>query len=150
MKEKNKTSGIKKKMPFSLKLVFVWMIFMIIRGIAKLTNLTRLEENYVLLGKVMGIINYGIDAIVLVAFVILISMFIIRKRNTWKYFVSLMVFLMIGLLIGLIYIPNMLTMIPVESQNFVLIGTIVGQILLFLFYALLISIVYRKRRYFYS
>ncbi len=138
----------KKKMPFSLKLIFIWMIFMVIRGLAKLTNLARLEENYTLLGKAMAITNYVIDAIVLVAFVILICMFLLRKKNTWKYFILLIGFMMIGVLISFAYLPKILELLPIESQDFVLIWTVGGQILLLLFYTLLIFIAYRKRGYF--
>lgn len=150
MKDKNKTFIAKKKMPFSLKLIFVWMILMVIRGLAKLINITKLENNYILLGKAMAITNYVIDAIILVALVILISMFLIKKRNAWKYFILLIGFMMTGVLISFAYLPRILELMPIESQSFVLIWTIGGQILLLLFYALLIFIAYRKRSYFYS
>ncbi len=146
--QKFKRFETKKKMPFSLKLIFIWMVFIVIRGLAKLTNLGRLEENYLLLGKPMAITNYVIDSIVLVAFVILICLFILKNKNFWKYFVGIIVFMITGVLVGFIYLPGTISLFPSEAQSFALISTIIMQILLLLFYTLLIFIVYRKRGYF--
>ena len=148
MKNKDKSTINKKKTPISIILITVWMGFMAIRTLAKLINLERLELNKNLLGSGFAIFNYVTDTIILIALIILIVLFILRKKNTWKYFIVLMVVLIIGVMISFFYISLTIDLFPSESQSFISIVIFLFFIVLILFYIFLTYVVYGKRGYF--
>ncbi len=140
--------SVKRKMPISFILIMIWMGFMIVKILFKLFNVSKLERNAFILGETVAYINYFVDALILLFFIILLCLFILRKRYAWKYFIGLMIFVIIGNIIGLFYLPKVLSLVPAESQLFVLGTAIITTILIILFYLVLIYIVYRRRRYF--
>lgn len=150
MKTKNNIKK-KEKTPISIVLIIIWMGYMAFRVLSKLINLKRFELNSQLLGESMARFNYIMDAIILVAFIILIVFFILRKRNSWKYFIYLIAILIIGHIIGLFYIDKLKILLPLDSpeaENFVVTFTYIITFLLILFHSFLIYIVYKKRNYF--
>jgi len=146
---KNKNS--KSKMPISIVLIIVWMFFMIIRTIVKLISLERFQLNKLFFGSNLALFNYIIDAIILVAFIIIITLFILRKRNSWKYFIVLMAVLIIGVIMSMFYVSSTIAILFTNSPDevsFIKTFTYMTLFLLILFYALLAYVVYRKKEYF--
>ncbi|MBU0760157.1 MAG: hypothetical protein KJ600_04220 [Nanoarchaeota archaeon] len=90
----------KKKRPLSITLIIVWIILAIIRGVSKIFASDRIEINKQIFGSTFSFVNYGIDILILIGFVIFLFMFVKRKRDTWKYFIYFLAFLMIGVLTG--------------------------------------------------
>lgn len=141
-------SGNRKKMPISIILIIIWMGFMAIRNLFRLIDLERFEINQEILGNGIAIINYLADAIILLAFILLIVSFILRKRSSWKYFIILIIVLIIGIVWGLFFVGNLSNFIPAEALNFVFILTYIIAFLIILFYVFFAYVVYEKRGYF--
>jgi len=136
----------KRKRPLSITLIIAWMVFMIFKNFLKLFDTSRLERNASILGQNMAYFNYIADVFFLLVFVILICLFLLRTRNAWKYFAGTMALLIIGNLVGMLYIPQFIASLPSESQSFIFIFTLLGDILVILFYLFLAYIVYRRRK----
>jgi len=150
MKTKNNVKE-KGKKSISIVLIIIWMGYMILRNILKLLNTERFELNSVIFGKSFTLFNWVADFLIAIAFLVVIVLFFLRKRNSWKYFIYLMVILIIGVIISLFYIDQLKVLLPSDSQeaeSFVLVFTYIINFLLILFYSLLAYIVYKKKEYF--
>ncbi len=145
---KNNKLENSKKMPMSIILIVIWMSLMAIRNAFRLIDLERFAINQDIFGSNLSIFNYIADAIILVAFVLLIISFILRKKNSWKYFIILMAVLVIGIVWGSFFVRNLSEFFPAEATDFVFIFTYIIVFLIILFYTFLAYVVYRKRSYF--
>ncbi len=126
---------------------------MVIRGIIKLFSFGKLERNAEIFGTTFAYVNYIINAAVLVVFVVFIVLFINKKKNTWRYFIYFIGFLILGVILSIIlsvlYIDKVIEILPgYIPPNFLLALTFIALILLLAFYSLVIYFVYKNRRYF--
>lgn len=153
MKTKNKLNK-KKKRPVAITLVIVWMFYMVLRGIFKAFNFERLELNKQIFGTLFALVNYWIDIAILILFVVFIILFIKKIPKTWKYFIYLISFLILGVIISIVYnilyfdkmasiiLPNGFT------PTLLVVTSVVTYILLLVFYLIIIYFVYKNRGYF--
>ncbi len=150
MKNKKQTRKDMKKRPIAITLIIAWMIYIVMRNFFKLFNFgERFELNKLVLGRELAIINYISDVIILIAFVILIFLFIHRIKNSWKYFIVIMIFLTIGALTAIFYIDKGLSILPKEiPKDSFYPFVIVAISLITAFYIFLIYVVYKNRNYF--
>lgn len=141
-----------KKRPIAITLLLVWIGYMIFRGILKSINLERLELNKQILGK-FAIINYWIDLGILIVFILIFICLIKRRANTWRYLIAIVVFLMIGTVIGQILsiiLANKIIAISGQDlpRSVFLFSMIISSIILLVFYSFVIFETYKNRFYF--
>src|SRR3989344_2575947 len=87
------------KRQITITLLLIWISYMIFRGILKLFNLGKVELNKQIFGT-FAIVNYWIDALILLGFIAILILFIKRKWNTWRYIIGMTLFLILGTLFG--------------------------------------------------
>ncbi|MDO8740789.1 MAG: hypothetical protein Q7J54_04440 [Candidatus Woesearchaeota archaeon] len=155
MKINNKAP--KRKMPVSYILIVVWMFIAAISLLFKQFNLERLEANMALLGDTVALVNYFADFLILFAFITFIFLLFFRIRNTWKFFICFIAFLVIGELIGVLYtiasvdkvaqVFNDTLPFTISPSMFIVFGMI-SFLLHLLFYFIVAFFVYKNRSYF--
>lgn len=148
-----KKSDKENKTPISIRLIMVWMGYMSLRALANLVSMNNFKLNAEILGQNLAIFNYLSDLTILFAFIALIVLFVKRKKDSWIYFIILMVFLIIGNIIGLFYVDKIFSLIPIEEpgfESFVIAFLFIFIFLVTAFYLFLAYVVYRKRDYFKS
>lgn len=150
MKSKNNTQ--KRKRPMGITLVIIWICYMVLRGILKAIDYSRIEISRKIFGT-FGLVDYWIDIFILLAFVVFIPLFIKRIPSTWKYFIGFISFLILGIIIGNVYnffvMDKIVEILKINLPPTVyLISTIVGSLFIVIFYVLIIYVVYKNRSYF--
>ena len=136
--------------PIAIIFAIIWMFYMILHIIGKKLDPSRLDISKTLYGN-FAIFDYFIDFLILIALCIIIFLFIKRKYNSWKYFIYLIGFLIIGVVVGeflvILWLKNFVTFFQTSKTSF-LATTISTSILLILFYLFLIYLVYKNKDYF--
>lgn len=142
----------KNKKPIAIIFLIIWMAYMVFRGILKAINYQRIDTNKQIFGT-FAIFDYGVDILLMVAFIVLIFLFIKRVPKSWKYFIYLSLFMILGIVVGTIYnfiaIDRIVSVLTVQiPPKIFLISNVIGSTLLIVFYCLLIYLAYRNRNYF--
>ncbi len=145
-------------MPISIILIILWMFYMVARGFAKLINIKELELNKLFFGVMFSWINYFIDIFILISFIILIVLFLKRYKNTWRYLIYLVSFLILGIIISMIYMFLSLDKLTLLMNTFgipsnfpmeiFIIFYIIIYFILLLFYSFIIYFTYKNKNYF--
>src|SRR3989344_3446142 len=142
----------KQKPPIAITLLLVWIGYMICRGILKILDIERIEENKQIFGN-FALVDYWIDVVILIALIITLFLFIKRYINTWKYIIGTVIFLMIGVVVGQIYVFVLADkIISIAGQDIprsvFLFSSIISSIFLLVFYSFVIFEAYKNRAYF--
>jgi|SRR3989344_6869420 len=140
------------KRPPTITFLLIWISYMILRGFLKLINVEKIEQNKQIFGW-FAIVNYWIDIAILIVFIIILFSFIKRRANTWKYFIGLIIFLIIGTIVGQIiaftHADKIIALVGEDLPlSIFLISSVISSIFLITFYVFIAIVTYRKRRYF--